>query len=504
MRSGAPHELRSGARVQGVDVNRLRMPALTAPPRALLALLAVAVISAVAWSLAVAPLQQPDEPNHMARIQRMAEGGKLDSTPSRDWSSDQAAGAGAVNTLGLPGYPTIKPSWDPQADKAYRKVADAVTAKQRRDADAPTGADTNPPAYYVWGAVFYHLGGDFLTRVWVLRLLGAVWLAVTVLGAWLLIGELAARQRVLQVAGAGFVALQPILGSISSAVSPDGMVIALSTLALWLMVRTARRPPSAANVVGLVVALALAGATKSQALALVPAGLVALLITFGRHTDARRFTRGRFGLLPAVLAGAVAVVALVALLLVAAPRIAPQLSLGELPSPRRFGAYLWEYYLPRPSFLQPIPNLGDPRFTVTWIRQGWGLFGPLDASLPEVFFTLIKVGGWIVVAAAAAAVLLKRRSIDRGAAVVLGLAALLTWLGLHFTEYKLLISYASGPILQGRYLLLLVGVGALVVAAAVSLVPRPARLPVTAVLLGSLFVVQAAGLDAALARYFAY
>ena len=96
-----------------------------------------------------------------------------------------------------------------------------------------------------------------------------------VLAAWLLAGEILGRRRLLQTAVAAVPALAPMFVFISSSVSPDGMLYAVWTLALWTGVRAVKRRVPVADAVAFFALVGLACTVKATSYALlVPAAFV--------------------------------------------------------------------------------------------------------------------------------------------------------------------------------------------------------------------------------------
>ena len=74
------------------------------------------------------------------------------------------------------------------------------------------------------------------------RLMSALWLPLTVLGTWLLAGEVFGRRRgCCRPPRLPCPRSAPMVSFMTGAVSPDGMLYAVWTLALWLGVRAIRR-----------------------------------------------------------------------------------------------------------------------------------------------------------------------------------------------------------------------------------------------------------------------
>jgi 4-amino-4-deoxy-L-arabinose transferase-like glycosyltransferase len=111
----------------------------------------------------------------------------------------------------------------------------------------------------------------YLVR-WMSVLLGGV----TVLAAWLTGRALCPHDDLLPLAGAAITAFNPMFLFVTSSVNNDALVIALSALCLWLMVRYVSRTPTRRQWVLLGVLLGLASLSKASAL-----GLLALAALTG-------------------------------------------------------------------------------------------------------------------------------------------------------------------------------------------------------------------------------
>ena len=233
-------------------------------------------------------------------------------------------------------------------------------------AAGPNPASTNPPLYYLYESrarICVAKGGDIFDRLYLMRLWSALLLLVTVTGAWLLAGELFGRNRPLQLVAAAFAGLQPMVTFLSASVTPDALLFALWSLALWLGVRILKRGLTPAQGVALLAVVGLAIVTKASSYALLPAALLVLGIGAaaparapgrprpgdGRRRRAARADRARRG-----VAGHGAR---------ARPargqpgrdrargHEAPGLTNFNV---RELGSYMWQFYLPRLPFQQPV------------------------------------------------------------------------------------------------------------------------------------------------------
>ncbi|HEX8052428.1 MAG TPA: DUF2142 domain-containing protein, partial [Thermoleophilaceae bacterium] len=240
-------------------------------------LCAVAMV-VVAWALFVPPFQVPDESGHFSYVQSLAEngerpvGGPAFGGPPRFSSEERWALSlsGAQRSFGDTGF---DPAWDEASEAGWDRV-DGELRPDRGDIAAAGAQARHSPLYYGYETAPYAAsGGDLFDRLYLMRLWSGALMLVTTLGAWLLVGELTGRDRLLQLAGASCVGLQPMATFVSAGVNPDAALFASSSLSLWLGVRVLRRGPTRASVAGLLAATALAALAKAAGLAL-PATLI--------------------------------------------------------------------------------------------------------------------------------------------------------------------------------------------------------------------------------------
>lgn len=355
---------------------RMRVPGLLA------GCVLVAVLHATAWAIITPTFQVPDETVHFGYAQHVAERGALpeisnEFLPPRDLSATFSAVPWSV--LG-------KPSWDPGAAKSLQSTLDSGLSSS----DVRTGggyASNNPPLYYTLAAAPYvvndALGGDLLDAILLMRLLSALLAGATVAFVWLLLRELFPRTPWAWTTGALAVALQPLFGFVSGGVNNDNLLNACGAAFLYLAVRALRRPPSPRE--GLLVGLPVAAAllTKLSAYGLL-AGLLLTLALLVLRADGRR----RDALRAAAAALVVAIAPFVLYLAVAqrdAVSATGGLGVSEsyytIQSIREQLSYVWQFWLPQPSFLQEqFPTY--PRYPLWEIyfqsfvgRFGWFQYG---------------------------------------------------------------------------------------------------------------------------------
>jgi hypothetical protein len=477
-------------------------------PSALVALLVVSMLLAIAWAATVPAFQAPDEQSHFNYTQTIGTRFELPGDPARPFFSTQVTqGIAAVNSDQVAAQPEVKPEWDPRVEEAWLATEEQGS---RDDAGGPGPGSTYPPTAYAWMAIGYVAGssGTLFDELLGARLLSALWLPVTVLGTWLLAGEVFRRRRLLQTVAAAVPALAPMVAFVSASVSPDGMLYAIWTLALWLGVRCLRRGVPLGSAAAFFALVGVACTIKPVSYALLPPALLVLVVGV--------LARRPLGAAALARLGAAAVVPLA--LTFGAWYVGASLgdrsattNLGGTPAPaaasgssfRELLSYLWQYYLPRTPLQTDyrIPPGGYPLLQV-WITQGWAAFGWLEVKFtPWVYriLALLTAGAGI---AAAVAVWRARRGIDLRVAGFLALAFLGLLAGLHWTDYHQLEAGMRG-FMQARYVFPAIGILGLALAAAVSLVRTSWRGAAAGATVAFLLVFHLLSLGLVLERFYA-
>jgi 4-amino-4-deoxy-L-arabinose transferase-like glycosyltransferase len=503
-------------------------------PRELALLLLVVAVVGATWALLVTPWGAPDEDVHFAYSQTLAERHELPGRGPQQVSSEQRLSMDASNTDQVVFFQRAKPDWSPLAERGWRSVAKTA---ERDNGGAGNTAASYPPAYYLYEVVPYELagGGHVLTRLYVMRLFSVLWLLVTTVGAWLLAGELFDRNRPLQLLTAATIGLWPMLTFMSAAINPDGMLTALWTLATWLGASILRRGLTAPRAAGICLCAGVALVTKATALALLPPVAFALAVGAWRlrhRVSARQLAWG-------VGAAAAFAVPVIAWILVAhgaghqafGQAAAISQSTGAetgggaagatAAAPpsfdiNRFASYLWQFYLPKLPFMQEqrfvFPVISHYPAYQVWLGSGWASFGWVNVWFPAWVYRVFMVVAVLVGAGAAITAVRGIRALRAAGGVVrrapwamiafltLTVGALLA--GLHWTDYHMLVD-GEAPFIQGRYLLPVGAVLALVVAQAVRSLPARFRTVAIACVLGGLVALQLACLALVATRYYA-
>ena len=477
------------------------------PPAPLAALMAVAFILGTTWATLTPAFQAPDENAHTAYAQILAESFKLPGIKDRPvQSSEQRTAAAALNADQVAGVLLTRPEWSQAAENRWKRIDAALDPSARKDGGGPNPASPNPPLSYLGDAAAYRIaGGTIFTRLWAMRMTSVLAFVIAVLAAWLLAGEVFARDRLLQLAAAGTVALQPMLGFLAGAVMPDPLVIALSTLALWLGARILRRGVSLWDGLALGIVVGAACVTKSAAFVLLPAALLAVVVGALR---ARR--RGAPVALPMLAAGVGVFATLGGWIVISRVigRAAASQVGGTTTGPggvnlREFASYVWQFYLPKLSFQTPFPRTSTdiPVFQY-WVKGLWADFGWLEVHFGDTVYFVIAGAMVLVGVLALTSVVRLRARVDWALAAFFLLVAVTTIAGLHWTEYRQFTGGATSFI-QGRYLLPLAGIGGLVVALALRQFGLRTRALMTAVWLAAMFALTLFSLGLSWERFYA-
>jgi 4-amino-4-deoxy-L-arabinose transferase-like glycosyltransferase len=478
-----------------------------AVPAPLAAILVVVVLTGLMWALLVPPWQAPDEDSHFAYAQSLAERFALPGDPRRPgWSVDQSQAEDASNAFWEAHYSAmLRFDWSTRDNAVYR--TEASNHPQRANGGGPNAAAANPPLYYLYADLAYWAadGSTAFGRLYAMRIWGLSLLALAVIGAWLLAGEVLGRRRLPQLACAVTVGLIPMETFTSTSVNPDALLVPLWTFALWLGARLINRPGRFGDAVALCAVTAAAILTKATSYALVPAVLLALLISWRRSpVDERRTAARRLAL--AALALVVPVLAWLGLARAlhrqAVNTISSPAGVHPLPFvPRQFLSYLWQFYLPKLPFLTHFRTTeGLPLYEV-WLREGWGVFGWLELAMPNWLYGLLTGFTAIVVVASAAVVARLRDRPQLALLAFFGLALATLLLGLQLTDYRSIIA-GDGALLQGRYLLPVIGLFGLAVALIVSRLPARWRGPACGALLAGMLLLQVLALATVAQRYY--
>jgi 4-amino-4-deoxy-L-arabinose transferase-like glycosyltransferase len=394
-----------------------------APRFAAIALIAFGNIAA--WTLITPSFDSPDEMEHYAYAQHLAETGK---PPSRDpgppaRSTEEVAALDGVRLVSHIETADGRPPWL-AADVARWHAEERRLAPLRRDnGGGPTTAATHSPLYYSLLLPGYAAGssGTVFARLWAMRLLSALLGALTAGVVLLAVRELLPDRPALAAAAGLLVAFQPMVGFISGAVNNDAGVNLVAALLVYLVVRALRRGLGTGLGAAIGATLVVLPLMKLTGFALYPAAAIGLAGVAWR-------ARARGALRPAPWAAAAGAFVVAA---AAWAALAPGLGRSLLPTPGGavtpgstapggvsaaahpldFLSYLWQVFLPRLPFMGDLHVQRWPAFDI-YVQRGWGAFGWYAKLFPDWVYGVIAVA---MLAAGALALRLLWRA-RRGAA----------------------------------------------------------------------------------------
>ena len=361
--------------------------ALRRVPRAAWVCALIALLNATAWSIITPPFQGKDEIDHYAYVEYFAHADKI---PEKSHLSQEEPYSRKLQQVmqGIHYFQTrfqpFEPSLTTGAEqKALREdVAAAAGLEGYGEAGRAVG---EPPVYYALETIPYSIaGGNILVKLQLMRLLGALFAAMTALLTFFFLREVLPRVPWAATVGALCVALQPLLAFMSGTVNPDTMLYTVSAAVFLCLARAFRRGLDTRLAIALGLTIAVGFGTKVNFVGM------ALGVFFGLAVLALRgFKSERWAGLkaPAIAAGiGVAPPALWILrnTLTSNPatngavktsgQLAPATVLKEL-------SYTWQMFLP------PLPGMkhyfnGMLPIRDVWFNRSVGLYGWMDTMFP--------------------------------------------------------------------------------------------------------------------------
>ncbi len=460
----------ASSRARGV-LTRTRA-ALARVPRAAWLCALVALLNAVCWSLITPPFLALDEPDHFAYVQQLVETGRLPSSSESEYSREEQVALNDLHQAEVrfrPANHTIFSS--AQQEKLESDLAQPLS---RAGPGGAGVASAEPPLYYALETIPYVLGsgGSILTQLTLMRLLSALFAGVTGLFVFLFLREALPERRWAWTVGGLGVALGPLLGSSSSSVNPDALLIAVSAVVFYCLARAFRRGLTQGSALVLGVLTATGIVTKLNFAGLVP-GVVLGLILLARR-EARTVGAGAYyRMLAPALAIAISPVVLYGVVnLLSHHPLFGLVSGGtsSLTSARHSISaeldYIWQFYLPRlPWMHNDFSGISIPR--QIWFRDVIGLYGWGDTTFPRWVY------GAAVVPVAAIALLCVRELVRLRRPLGVRVAELATYAVMTLGLLVLIgassyLSYpnAAAEFTDARYLLPLAGLWGAVLALA--------------------------------------
>jgi hypothetical protein len=350
-------------------------------PRAAWTCALVALTNAVCWSLITPPFQVPDEPDHFAYVQHLAETASLPIVRT-EFSPEETVALRDLSQSEVRGHPENRPvATSGEAQVLQHDLARPLA----RSGTAGAGvAASEPPLYYALQTIPYGLGssGSLLDRLELMRLLSALMAALTALFAYLFVREALPRVRWAWAVGGLGVALTPLLGFVSGAVNPDAMLFAVSAAIFYLLARGFRRGLTPGLAVAIGVATAIGLLTKLNFVGLAPGialGLVVLAVRSARVSKRSAYRSLVLG---------IGIAASPVLAYIVINLFSNHAGLGAVSGGIQgtegsvFSeiSYIWQYYLPRlAGMAEEFPGIFTPQL---WFERSVGQYGWLDTSFP--------------------------------------------------------------------------------------------------------------------------
>jgi hypothetical protein len=384
-------------------------------PRAAWICALIALLNASAWALIVPPFQGKDEADHFTYIAQIAESGTL---PENGRENGVYSPQQDLVMSGLHAGEVIHSSKTPAISSMaeQRTLMEYVHAGASVQGSGEAGiATSEPPLYYAVQTIPYVVGrGDILTQMQLMRLLGALFGAITALFTFLFLRETLPSAPWAATVGALCVALQPLLAFMSGSVNPDSMLYPVTAAVLYCLARGFRRGLSGRLAIVLGLLLAVGFLTKLNFIGFaigVYLGLAVLAVRAARAKDWGR------ALGPPAIAAAIGLLPVIFYALRNAAANHPtfgivsgggsKLSTGSLANEI---SYIWELYLPRlPGMAHYFAGL--PTYKDIWFDRSVGLYGWMDTLFPT------WVDNVALVPAAAVALLCGRELVARRAAL---------------------------------------------------------------------------------------
>ena len=468
----------------------------------------VAFGHAACWALVTPAFDAPDETEHFAYAQRLAESGKGLTNSPQLYSSDAGRAVDAVRVLAHNETGDGRPPWLEEQEDDWRRAND----RERRPTDDGGGlavaTSSHSPVYYGTLAPTYRVvkGGSAFTQLTSLRLTSALYGAIAAACAFLLVAELLPRRRLVAVAAGLLVAFHPMFAFMSGAVNNDMGVNAMSALLLYLVVRAYSRglSPGLAAAIGAV--LIVAPLMKGTAYALYPAAAVGLAGALWRY-------RSRRALVSAALLGVTAIALFFAWSAVSGHfereafttpgGTAPGSNFGGVQDPLGLLSYLWQIFLPPLPFMVDHWQQGHYPYYFLYVVRGWGSFGWYAMTFSDWVYWVIAVAMPLVsIGAVAALVRYRDRARELaipGLVILLAITGIMA--GVHAFYFPATPRTDSVPE-QGRYLFpAIAGIAAIAVCGAYAF-GRRLVVPLATTLVVAVMGMAYAAQFLALARWF--
>jgi hypothetical protein len=410
--------------------------------RAIWLIALAAILRALVWVVALPPWQGPDEGAHYSYVERIAVEHSI--TPLDRSGHDSFSDAMAQSNAST-GYIA---SLTRQQLRFLRRDMTAFPTEPAGLSGTSSGTLLTggyPPEYYLLGAVAYELPGlhNATGRLYAIRIVSALLGGLAALLIFRLLVAAGVPELLAVLGTATFVQL-PMFTQSSAIVNPDILLsVTLAGLAASLL--RARVDPTRRRLLFVLLWAALAALAKPIG---GPTALVLAIALLGLGPTGSSWRR-RAGVGAALLV--TLAVSYVAEAVVAGFSVRGTYTTLSLV--RYSLSYLWQFYLPRLSFMIPgaYAHHGYLPAWWVWIETTVGRFSWLTVPMSQWWY---RLAFWSLVVATVVATVgfVRHRSRDVRVVGALLVSVLAYVLLLHMAEVLLLINN-GGLLLQGRYLL---------------------------------------------------
>jgi hypothetical protein len=345
----------------------------------------VAFLNAVSWSLIVPPFQGKDEADHFAYVEQLVENGALPENGQRNGTYS------AEEQLVLEGLDYHNVAHSPQT-QAISSLAEQQTLMRDVNAGASllgSGeagiATSEPPLYYVLQAIPYSLArGNMLIQLQLMRLVSALFGALTALFTFLFLRETLPRAPWAASIAALCVALLPQFAFISGSVNPDAMLFAVAAAVFFCLARALRRGLTRRLAITLGILIAIGFVTKLNFVGFAFGAFLGLALLAARGAR----SKGRQALLSPAIAACIGILPVVLYALRNALSGRPTFGIvsGATSSQTATSllnevSYIWQVYLPRlPGMTHYFAGLMT--YKDIWFDRSVGLYGWMDTVFP--------------------------------------------------------------------------------------------------------------------------
>lgn len=418
--------------------------------------------NAAVWAHVTPAYNSPDESEHFAYVQSLAERGKpLEriQTPRPAYSSQEALAIRMTRIFDGSETPDGKPPWAASEQRTYERLAANEDPKRDDGGGFAAAGSSHSPAYYALlePAYFAARGGGPFAQLTATRLVSGLLGGLVAACVVLLVLEFVPERRRFAAAAGIAVAFQPMFAFMAGSVNNDMGVNAGAAVVTLLLVRLLRRGFSLPLALGLGLAVGLTPLLKATGFAVYPAvGLAVVLAVWRFRRDWRSW-----------LPGLIVAVAAYAVVWQIWGHVAASFDRGTFGTPngqapgegfpalqQKGGAfvYAWEVFFPRLPGMAEHWTQSWPAYDIFGIR-GWGAFGWYALSWPHrVYWAIMAVV--VALTALGPVALWRRRDWTRAhvpellvlLTVVLGVLAVM--LGAYYSPTPQGALYPE----QGRYL----------------------------------------------------